>query len=149
MRDQTSYTSWSVAWDIENMSDENMLQDTEIISVILAFQKCRGLQSENRHMLSTVIFLSTSSSQVTREICVKKHNELDAVVEMLIRKILTQQIDKICWENVTNCHILEQIALTALTIELTNVPYLPGVSCRSRLDIFSATAPPSSAPSSL
>ena len=25
---------------------------------------------------------------------------------MLIRKILTQQIDKIGWENVTNCHIL-------------------------------------------
>ena len=66
MRDQTSHTSGSVAWDVENMSDENMLQDAKIISVILAFQKCRGLKSKNRHIMSTVIFLSTKSSQ---ELC--------------------------------------------------------------------------------
>ena len=48
------------------MSDENMLQDANIISVILAFQKCRGLKSINRHIMSTVIFVSTESSQ---ELC--------------------------------------------------------------------------------
>ena len=36
MRDRTNYASGSVSWDVENMFDENMLQDTEIISVILA-----------------------------------------------------------------------------------------------------------------
>ena len=34
-------------------------------------------------------------SWVLHKNCVKKHNELDAVVEMLIRKILTQRDDKI------------------------------------------------------
>ena len=66
MRDQTSYMSRTVAGDLENMSEENMLQDAKIISVILAFEKRRPLQSKNRHMLSTVIFQSTTSS---RELC--------------------------------------------------------------------------------
>ena len=102
MRDQTSYTSWSVAWDIENMSDENMLQDREIILVILAFQKCRGLKSKNSTRCQRQYF----SQQVLHKSCVKKHNELDAVVAMLILKILTQRIDKIGQQTVTNCHIL-------------------------------------------
>ena len=71
MRDQTSYTSWSVAWDIENMSDENMLQDREIILVILAFQKCRGLKSKNS-TVSTAILLAISSYSVSRHyLCAK------------------------------------------------------------------------------
>ena len=36
MRDQTSYTSRTVAWDFENKFHDLELQDTEIISVILA-----------------------------------------------------------------------------------------------------------------
>ena len=35
-RDQTSYTSGSVPWDVENKFGESKMQDTEIISVILA-----------------------------------------------------------------------------------------------------------------
>ena len=53
-----SYTSSSVAWDVENMSDENMLQDAKIISVILAFQNCRGMKSIN----------STVSTEILRSI---------------------------------------------------------------------------------
>ena len=55
MRDQTSYTSWTVVWDIENMSDENMLQDAEIVSVILAFQKCRALKSINSTVSTAIL----------------------------------------------------------------------------------------------
>ena len=36
MRDRTSYTSGSVPWDVENEFGESKMQDTEIISVILA-----------------------------------------------------------------------------------------------------------------
>ena len=36
MRDRTSYTSGSVPWDVENKFGESKMQDTEIISVILA-----------------------------------------------------------------------------------------------------------------
>ena len=36
MRDRTSYTSGSVPWDVENKFGESKMQDTEILSVILA-----------------------------------------------------------------------------------------------------------------
>ena len=36
MRDRTNYASGSVSWDVENMFHESKLQDSEIISVILA-----------------------------------------------------------------------------------------------------------------
>ena len=58
-------------------------------------------------LCKTLMFVKPDfSQQLLHESCAKKHNELDAVVEMLIRKILTQRIDKIGWENVTNCHML-------------------------------------------
>ena len=59
MRDQTSYMSRTVAGDLENMSEENMLQDAKIISVILAFQKSRGLKPINS-TVSTEILLAIS-----------------------------------------------------------------------------------------
>ena len=91
MRDQTSYTSSSVAWDVENMSDENMLQDAKIISVILAFQKCRGLKSIN----STICQRQYCRQQVPHGSSVKRHCLLDAVVGILVLHFLNIQIDKI------------------------------------------------------
>ena len=84
MRDQTSYTSSSVAWDVENMSDENMLQDAKIISVILAFQKCRGLKSKNSTRYQRQYF----RQQILHKSCVKRHNVLDAAVGILTLKVL-------------------------------------------------------------
>ena len=84
MRDQTSYTSWSVAWDIENMSDENMLQDREIILVILAFQKRRGLKSKNSTRCQRQYFCQ----EILHKSCVKRHNVVDAVVGILTLKVL-------------------------------------------------------------
>ena len=95
------FATGSVAWNVENMSDENMLQDREIILVILAFQKCRGLKSKNSTRCQRQYFCQRN----LHKSCVKRHNVLDVVVGILILNIVTQRIDKIGQQTVTNCHI--------------------------------------------
>ena len=94
--------------------------------------------------MSTTIFQSTSSSQ---ELCQKIQS-----TRRRRRHVGPEDPDSTIRQDRANCKgrklPLWQMLLMALSIELTDISYLPCLSRRSHLQLMSLTPPPSTAPSS-
>ena len=94
--------------------------------------------------MSTTIFLPTGSSQ---ELCQKIQS-----TRRRRRHVGPEDPDSTIRQDRANCKgrklPLWQMLLTALSIELTDISYLPCLSRRSHLQLLSLTPPPSTAPSS-